>query len=98
MLQDCFMNNEILVERNASPMKCEVLGVYDWAIWRKEVSTFDWEYHDTETCYILRGEFTVTPEGGEPQAFKRGDLITFPKGMKCVWNITKDVEKHYNFG
>jgi uncharacterized cupin superfamily protein len=38
----------------------------------------------------------VTPEGGEPQAFKRGDLITFPKGMKCVWNITKDVEKHYN--
>lgn len=92
------MNNEILVERNASPMKCEVLGVYDWAIWRKEVSTFDWEYHDRETCYIVRGEFTVTPEDGEPQEFKRGDLITFPKGMKCVWNITKDVEKHYNFG
>ncbi|MEW8131172.1 MAG: cupin domain-containing protein, partial [Candidatus Thiodiazotropha endolucinida] len=27
----------------------------------------------------------------------RGDLITFPAGMKCTWEITKDVEKHYTF-
>ena len=62
------MSNEILVERKASPMKLEVLGVYDWPIWRKEASKFDWSYAQQETCYILRGKFIVTPEGGEPQA------------------------------
>ena len=91
------MSKEILVEHKATPMKLEVMGVYDWPIWRKEVSTFDWQYDQQETCYIIRGEFTVTPEGGSPQQFKRGDLITFPQGMKCIWEITRDVEKHYDF-
>ncbi len=91
------MSKEILVEHNATPMKLEVMGVYDWPVWRKEASTFDWEYSQQETCYVIRGEFSVTPEGGDEQHFKRGDLITFPQGMKCIWKITKDVEKHYDF-
>ena len=88
---------QILLERNPSPMKLEVLGVYDWPIWRKEASRFPWVYQQQETCYILRGRFTVTPDGGEPQSFQRGDLITFPKGMSCTWEIEEDVEKHYDF-
>ena len=88
---------QILLERNPSPMKLEVMGVYDWPIWRKEASRFAWTYQQQETCYILRGRFTVTPEGGESQHFQRGDLITFPQGMQCTWEITEDVEKHYDF-
>ncbi|MEJ2577125.1 MAG: cupin domain-containing protein [Gammaproteobacteria bacterium] len=89
---------EILVERKPSPAKLEVLGVYDWPVWRKEASTFPWTYAQRETCYVLRGRFVVTPEGGEPQEFKRGDLITFPQGMNCTWEILEDVEKHYDLG
>ena len=89
---------QILLERNPSPMKLEVLGVYDWPIWRKEASSFPWSYDRQETCYILRGRFTVTPEGGETQQFQRGDLITFPAGLRCTWDIEQDVEKHYDFG
>ena len=88
---------QILCEHRPSSMKLEIQGVYDWPIWNKEVSTFEWEYTQTEICYILRGKFIVTPEGGEPQEFGRGDLITFPAGMKCTWEILKDVEKHYTF-
>ncbi|HPE79694.1 MAG: cupin domain-containing protein [Chromatiaceae bacterium] len=88
---------QILLERNPSPMKLEVMGVYDWPIWRKEASRFAWTYQQQETCYILRGRFTVTPDGGESQHFQRGDLITFPQGMQCTWEITEDVEKHYDF-
>ena len=88
---------QILLERNPSPMKLEVMGVYDWPIWRREASRFAWTYQQQETCYILRGRFTVTPEGGESQHFQRGDLITFPQGMQCTWDITEDVEKHYDF-
>jgi uncharacterized cupin superfamily protein len=87
---------QILVERKPSPMKLEVLGVYDWPIWRKEVSTFPWTYQRQETCYVLRGRFRVTPDGGEPQSFQRGDLITFPQGLSCTWEIEQDVEKHYD--
>jgi uncharacterized cupin superfamily protein len=90
-------DSHILVEHNPSTMKLDVMGVFDWPIWRKEASTFPWSYSQTETCYILRGRFTVTPDGGDPQEFKRGDLITFPAGMSCTWDIHEDVEKHYNF-
>ena len=88
---------QILVEHKPSPMKLDVLGVYDWPIWRKEPSTFPWTYQQQETCYVLRGRFTVTPAGGEPQTFGRGDLITFPQGMQCTWEIAEAVEKHYDF-
>ena len=90
--------NEILCEHKPAPVKLEVLGVYDWPIWKKSVSTFPWSYDQKETCYILRGRVIVTPDGGEPQEFKRGDLITFPEGMSCTWEIIEDLEKHYAFG
>ena len=87
----------ILVEKNASSMKLDVMGVYDWATWEKEVSEFPWEYNMTETAYIIDGKAIVTPEEGEPVEIERGDLVIFPKGMKCTWKILEDIEKHYNF-
>ncbi len=88
---------DILCEHKAAPMKLEVLGVYDWPIWKKEASRFPWTYDQTETCYVLRGRFVVTPDGGEPQEFRRGDLITFPAGLSCTWEVLEAVEKHYSF-
>lgn len=88
---------EILCEHNPSPAKLDVLGVDQWLIWRKDVSKFPWSYGQTETCYVLRGRFIVTPEGGEPREFGRGDLITFPAGMSCTWEILEPVEKYYRF-
>ncbi len=88
---------DILCEHRASQAKLEILGVYDWPIWEKEVSEFPWTYDRQETCYILRGQVIVTPDGEEPQEFRRGDLITFPAGMTCTWKILKPIEKHYSF-
>jgi uncharacterized cupin superfamily protein len=76
----------------------EQLGVKSWPIWEKEVSEFPWRYDEAETCYLLEGEVTVTPDGGKPVKFGKGDLVTFPKGMSCTWKITKPVRKHYRFG
>jgi len=88
-------DGQILYERRPAPGKLEVLGVYDWPIWRKEVSSFPWTYRQTEVCYFLRGRVIVTPDGGVPLEFSRGDLVTFPAGMSCTWEILADVEKHY---
>lgn len=88
----------ILVEHNPSPMKLDVIGVYDWPIWNKEPSTFPWTYDQKETCYLLEGEAVVTPDGGAPVTIVEGDLVMFPAGMSCTWEIRQAVSKHYRFG
>jgi hypothetical protein len=88
---------EITVEHNPSPAKLEVMGVYDWPIWTKEVSQFPWTYESNETCYILEGEVMVTPDGSQPVQLGEGDLVTFPAGMSCTWQIRHNIRKHYKF-
>ncbi len=87
----------IRCEHRPSPAKLAVLGVEHWPVWRKEASVFHWYYDRTETCYVTRGRFRVTPEGGKPQEFHRGDLLSFPAGLSCQWEILEPVEKHYRF-
>ncbi len=88
---------KILIEHNPAPAKLEVMGVFDWPIWTKEASTFPWTYDSREICYILEGEVTVTPEGDAPVVLQEGDLVIFPKGMRCTWEIHRDIRKHYDF-
>ncbi len=63
----------------------------------KEVSKFPWTYDYQETCYFLEGDVIVTPDGGQSVKMGKGNLVTFPAGMSCTWEITKDVKKHYYF-
>jgi len=88
---------DILVEHNPSPAKLEVMGVYSWPIWTKEESTFPWKYDTQETCYLLAGSAMVTPDDGKPVQISAGDLVIFPSGMSCTWEIREAVEKHYDF-
>ena len=90
--------NQIALEHNPSVKRLKELGVFDWPIWTKEASEFPWSYDSQETCYFLEGNVVVTPDGGEPVEMGKGDLVTFPVGMSCTWNIRKDVKKHYSFG
>ncbi|MDO9529337.1 MAG: cupin domain-containing protein [Syntrophales bacterium] len=90
--------NQITVEHNPSEERLKELGVLGWPVWTKEASEFPWSYDSQETCYFLEGDVVVTPDGGEPVEMGKGDLVTFPVGMSCTWNIRKDVKKHYTFG
>lgn len=87
---------KIQVEK-PSVKRLEDLGVTHWPIWTKERSNFDWSYEEQEICYFLEGEVTVKTSEGEV-SFGKGDLVTFPQGLQCVWNIKKPVRKHYKFG
>ncbi len=73
------------------------MGVFSWPTWEKEPSIFDWHYDDIEMCYILEGQVRVEPKDGKPVEFGPGDFVTFPKGMDCVWKVSKPVRKHYKF-
>lgn len=88
----------IHVKKNPAEQRLQELGVRSWAIWTKEISSFPWHYDEQETCYFLEGRVVVTPENGEAVQIGKGDLVTFPEGMDCVWKIKEPVRKHYLFG
>ena len=63
-----------------------------------EVSSFDWTDDDKEICFLLEGEVTVTPNGGEPVKFGVRDLVVFLADIYCRWDVHAGVRKHYRFG
>jgi hypothetical protein len=87
--------SEIQVKK-PSPEELERLGVNSWGTWGCDVSRFDWHYDATETCYLLEGEVTVETEGGQTQ-IQAGDLVVFPQGLSCVWDVKAPVRKHFKF-
>ena len=76
----------------------ESKGVFDWPIWTKETSRFDWHYDDNETCYLLEGQVEVITEDGEKVQFGAGDMVFFPAGLSCTWDISVPVKKHFQMG
>ena len=76
----------------------EELGIKNLSIWTCEESFFGSTYDDKETCLLLDGEVTVTPDGGEPLKFGPGDLVIFLAGIHCRWDVHKLVRKYYRFG
>jgi len=79
--------------------KLRSLDVESWPIWKKEISEFDWEYDEEESCYLLEGDVIVTPKsGGASVRFGKGDLVVFKTGLKCTWKVLSPVKKHYRFG
>ena len=89
---------KIEVVHAPSGKELEALGVFSWPVWEKEASEFPWSYDEREICYLLEGDVVVTPEGGAPVRFGKGDLVTFPADMRCSWKILTAVRKHYRFG
>lgn len=66
--------------------------------WGCPPSKFPWTYSNKETCYLLQGKVKVTPDGSnESVEIGAGDLVEFPKGMSCTWDVSVAVDKHYNF-
>ena len=83
----------ILVKRPTEVEKTELLTK---PVWECGVSEFDWYYDSEETCLLVAGEVTVSHDGGSV-SISTGDYVVFPKGLSCVWKVTKPVKKHYSF-
>ncbi len=88
--------SNIIIEHAPDSTRLETLGVSKWPTWEKEVSVFPWHFHEQEIAWILEGECVITPENGAPVTFGKGDLVTFPAGMKCNWEVLQPLHKHYH--
>ncbi|HHY19632.1 MAG TPA: cupin domain-containing protein [Firmicutes bacterium] len=83
--------------RKISEVEIEKLGIKSWPIWECEPSTFDWYYNESETSYIVSGK-AVVKAAGQTIEFGKGDLVSFPKGLKCIWTVEQKLTKHYYLG
>jgi uncharacterized protein len=96
------MNNQKIIimihVEKPSVEKLRKLDVKSWPVWEKEISEFQWEYDESETCYIIEGKVIVTPENGNSVTFGKGDLVVFSSGLKCKWKIISAVRKYFKFG
>lgn len=88
--------SNIVIEHHPDQARLDALGVAKWPTWQKDVSVFSWVFHEEEIAYILDGECVITPEGGEAVTFGKSDLVTFPAGMKCQWEVRQPLHKHYH--
>ena len=79
-----------------SPDKLESLEVDSWGRWECEPSTFDWEYGTDERAYVLEGKVKVKTHTDEVE-INKGDIVLFPKGLKCTWNVIEKIRKVYRF-
>jgi len=73
------------------------LNIETWTQWECEPSTFDWEYECDEIAYVLEGKVKITTKDGTTVEINQGDLVSFPKGLKCTWNVIKKIRKVYTF-
>jgi uncharacterized cupin superfamily protein len=89
---------DITIVESPSEDQLDALGVRGWPTWSAEISLFPWTYDEPETCFFLDGDVVVTPDGGEPVRVGKGQLVTFPAGMSCTWDVRRPVHKHYRFG
>ena len=87
--------SNITVEHNPSQERLQALAVSKWPTWQKEVSVSPWVFPEQEVAYILEGDCVITPEGGTPVRFGKGDLVTFPAGMRASWEVKQPLHKHY---
>ena len=67
-----------------------------WSVWECEPSVFDWHYSQQETAYIYEGRAKVKM-GVQEIEIKVGDLVTFPKGLSCRWEVISKIRKVYTF-
>ncbi|CAN4076840.1 unnamed protein product [Withania somnifera] len=88
----------VKVINNPPESKLTDIGVRSWPKWGCPPSKFPWTYSAKETCYLLKGKVKVYPNGSN-QAVEigAGDLVEFPKGMSCTWDVSEEVDKHYKF-
>lgn len=86
---------KIRIEK-ATDEKLKQLDVKSWSPWECDPSTFDWEYDCDESAYVLEGKVKVkTPE--EEVEIKKGDIVHFPKGLKCTWVVQEKIKKVFTF-
>ncbi|CAO2839819.1 unnamed protein product [Amaranthus hypochondriacus] len=91
----------IIVEKNPSKSRLAELGITSWPKWACAAGKYKLRYDAQETCYLVKGKVRAYPKRNESTTsyveFGAGDLVTFPQGLSCTWDVSLAVDKFYTF-
>ncbi|CAL9038153.1 uncharacterized protein LOC135618229 [Musa acuminata AAA Group] len=88
----------ITVERNPPQSRLLELGIKSWPKWGCPPGRFPLKFDAEEMCYLVKGKVTAYIKGSsESVEFGAGDLVIFPKGLSCTWDVSAPVDKYYKF-
>jgi len=66
--------------------------------WGCPPGKFPVKFDARQTCYLLKGKVRAHIKGSsECVEFGAGDLVVFPKGLSCTWDVVAAVDKYYKF-
>ncbi len=86
-----------ITKKRPTPEELASLGVSSWSPWECDPSTFPWTYEADETAYVLAGKVTVTCPDGQKVDLGPGDLVRFPRGLSCTWEVKEKIRKVFRF-
>ena len=89
---------KVLITSPCSASTIIQYGIKSWPIWECEPSKFQWNYGDKEICLIIEGQAKISTKNGDIYFIKAGDLVEFPAGLCCEWEVIKSIKKHYRLG
>jgi len=64
-------------------------------LWTCEPRDIPYTFPGDETFQVLEGEVHIELEDGESVDLKPGDIVSFTKGQKAHWTITKPFKKFF---
>ena len=85
-----------ITKKKPTKKELKELNIDSWSPWDCPPSVFNWSYTDEEWAYVLEGNVVVKTPSGEIE-INKGDLVKFPKGLKCTWDVKKKIKKVYTF-
>lgn len=92
------MSTSIKVEAAPPPTRLCELEVSRWPVVDYAEGTCERVYEYSETCYFLRGLAELQTDDGTTLLVGKGDLVTFPRGMKVRWRVTEKIVQHSQTG
>ena len=78
----------ILVRKATEAEKAELQGLRERT---KEPGLTDWYYDEKTVCLFTQGK-AVVDQYGEKVPMEAGDLVTFPQGLRCQWEVLEPVK------
>ncbi|OIW21332.1 hypothetical protein TanjilG_32423 [Lupinus angustifolius] len=101
MATDSNSKLRITIETNPPNSRLEELNVKYWPKWAGPPGKYHVKYEAEQICYLLKGKVKVYPRPTESSSefveFGAGDLVIFPEGLCCTWEVFIAVDKYYKF-
>jgi uncharacterized cupin superfamily protein len=64
-------------------------------IFTAQPSRFNYAFETDETIHLIEGRVTITLDSGEAVTVTAGDIVSFPRGARAVWDVQEPLREFF---